>query len=307
MFRHFVATSMAVVVFCLLPGPADARPRATRSDSLPSSRLNREQTVYLTVLATYNYDSSLGLYVYDYSVTNDYSSDSAVELFGFDSVGPTTAIDSPYGWIALRGFQGHSESIIWSAVGTSGAIPTDLTFLQQPASSAVYPGQTIAGFRLLSPYRPIYAEYYAMPFEPLRSVDTEDEDPSGPFSVEDPGLWDRESFGWIDVPGTEPPVLGADSSLHLRDELMAPSQNPARGRVGIAFSLGRDVSVELDVLDVGGRRVKRIESGRLRAGLYRRIWDGRDQSGKDVPAGVYFMRLRVDGRQCGSHSVVMLR
>jgi flagellar hook assembly protein FlgD len=49
-----------------------------------------------------------------------------------------------------------------------------------------------------------------------------------------------------------------------------------------------DASVE--VLDVAGRRVRTIHSGSASAGPLMLTWDGRDASGRETPAGLYFAR-----------------
>jgi flagellar hook assembly protein FlgD len=50
-----------------------------------------------------------------------------------------------------------------------------------------------------------------------------------------------------------------------------------------------------DVLDVTGRRVRRLASGLQDAGLREVTWDARDEGGRSVSAGVYFVRLRGEG------------
>jgi len=56
----------------------------------------------------------------------------------------------------------------------------------------------------------------------------------------------------------------------------------------ISFALENDANVSLDVLDLQGRVVDRIEQGFLAAGTYERSWS----NSSSAPAGLYFMRLR---------------
>ncbi len=55
--------------------------------------------------------------------------------------------------------------------------------------------------------------------------------------------------------------------------------------------------------DSRGRTVRRFELGALDAGPYRAAnaprWDGRDDAGRTVAAGVYWARLWVDDRAIG--------
>ena len=51
----------------------------------------------------------------------------------------------------------------------------------------------------------------------------------------------------------------------------------------------------LEVLDVGGRRVRILLDERRPAGRHRVTWDGRDHYGGLVADGVYFLRLTANG------------
>jgi flagellar hook assembly protein FlgD len=62
--------------------------------------------------------------------------------------------------------------------------------------------------------------------------------------------------------------------------------------VTIRFDLPAPGEASLVVFDVTGRRVRTIVSGRLDAGRYAPVWDGRDDAGSRVAAGVYFVRLQ---------------
>ncbi len=73
--------------------------------------------------------------------------------------------------------------------------------------------------------------------------------------------------------------------------------NPFNPAVVIPLDLATDAAgVSLTVHDVLGRRVRQVWEGPLRAGSHRFVWDGRDEAGKDVAAGVYIYRVEMDGR-----------
>jgi len=75
-----------------------------------------------------------------------------------------------------------------------------------------------------------------------------------------------------------------------------PAPNPARGPVLLSFRLPRATPVRLAVYGVDGRRVRDLMSGTQPAGSHAVTWDLDDQSGRPVPAGVFFARLEVEGR-----------
>jgi flagellar hook assembly protein FlgD len=64
--------------------------------------------------------------------------------------------------------------------------------------------------------------------------------------------------------------------------------------------------VELGVFNARGELVRTLARGDHPAGKQRVSWDGRDNAGREVGSGVYFIRLRTDGG-CASEKVVKLR
>jgi flagellar hook assembly protein FlgD len=52
--------------------------------------------------------------------------------------------------------------------------------------------------------------------------------------------------------------------------------------------------VQVSIFDVSGRLVKVLEKGNLAAGEYSRIWQGRDEGGRPVASGAYYVPLVVD-------------
>ena len=95
---------------------------------------------------------------------------------------------------------------------------------------------------------------------------------------------DDTSLAFVDVtPRTGPGSRG----LNLR-----ALPNPFGASTTVLFTLARDEHVEVDVLDVTGRQVRRLVTGSLSAGEHRAQWDGRDDMGSNVRAGLYMTRVR---------------
>ena len=73
--------------------------------------------------------------------------------------------------------------------------------------------------------------------------------------------------------------------------------NPFNPAVVLPLDLAKDAAeVSLTVYDVLGRRVRQVWDGPLGVGSHRFVWDGRDEVGKGVAAGVYIYQVEVDGR-----------
>jgi hypothetical protein len=72
--------------------------------------------------------------------------------------------------------------------------------------------------------------------------------------------------------------------------------NPFGRGTAIDYALPREGWVRLEVLDTAGRRVRVLALEFQKAGEHRVSWDGRDEGGQDVAAGVYYIRLQHDGK-----------
>jgi len=78
--------------------------------------------------------------------------------------------------------------------------------------------------------------------------------------------------------------------------LGAPSPNPFASRTELGFTAPAEGRVRIAVFDAEGRRVALLADGDVRAGLHAVAWDGRDDGGRAMPAGVYLVRLAGFGR-----------
>ncbi len=100
------------------------------------------------------------------------------------------------------------------------------------------------------------------------------------------------------------PVLGVPAPPGSALALGPPLPNPSRGRVGLRFLLPAGGAVRLEVYDVSGRRVKTLVSRELGPGEHEAAWEGRDEAGRVVGAGLYFARLRALDRTVTRRLVV---
>jgi len=82
--------------------------------------------------------------------------------------------------------------------------------------------------------------------------------------------------------------------------------NPFNKRTGINYALPRAGKVEIKVYDVGGRKVKTLVSEKLEPGYYKTLWYGKDNIGRKVSAGIYFIRMNTKGFE-SQHKVIFVR
>ena len=112
------------------------------------------------------------------------------------------------------------------------------------------------------------------------------------------GFWS----GGLAVTGVEDgdvPTLPAVFRLH------AAGPNPFVDRTRVAFELPRTAMTRVALYDVAGRLVRVLADEPLAAGAHQRAWDRRDQSGRPVSSGVYFLRIDA-GPDQGRQKLVVL-
>lgn len=88
----------------------------------------------------------------------------------------------------------------------------------------------------------------------------------------------------------DPPV-----AAHHPFALAGAIPNPARASTSLRFSLPHAARATLELFDSQGRRVRTLADGEHAAGEHTIGWNGLDQHGHAVRAGVYFARLTSEG------------
>jgi hypothetical protein len=72
-----------------------------------------------------------------------------------------------------------------------------------------------------------------------------------------------------------------------------PRTDPLSGSKRMSWTLLRSAPVELTIIDITGRRIRHLASGVFSAGVHDFTWDGRDDDGRAVRTGAYFVAGRV--------------
>ncbi len=153
-------------------------------------------------------------------------------------------------------------------------------FLVDPSEGSPHPGAITRSADLLSPDLAEGDLFYIL----IAAADYQ-----GNLSLRfDPSSAANALFG----PFFVGPVSGAPAQDETPDAFsVSVRPNPSAGEPAIRLGLARGGPVQAMVFDVGGGQVRELFAGSLQAGVRTLTWDGRDQTGRPVPSGAYFVRV----------------
>jgi alpha-glucosidase len=103
---------------------------------------------------------------------------------------------------------------------------------------------------------------------------------------------------------TTMPIPGSAGQARLLLNVIRP--NPFATETRVTYTRMGGSPTLLTIYDSAGRRVRTLVHAAQSAGTYNASWDGNNETGAPVPAGVYFCRLSV-GAQTASRRVQRLR
>jgi len=100
-------------------------------------------------------------------------------------------------------------------------------------------------------------------------------------------------------------TTGVDS-LPAGLRLAPATPNPFDERARLALSLdGPRARLEVGIYAVDGRRLRTLHSGPAAGGELNFAWDGRDESGRALAAGVYLLRAETEREQAGQRLTLL--
>ena len=96
----------------------------------------------------------------------------------------------------------------------------------------------------------------------------------------------------MDLPGRDIQV-GVDIDIPESISLLGNYPNPFNPTTTIEFTLPEAGFANLIIYNVTGQKVRELSEGHMSAGLHTVVWNGRDDLGLPVSAGVYVSRLEM--------------
>jgi hypothetical protein len=104
-------------------------------------------------------------------------------------------------------------------------------------------------------------------------------------AIDDVTMYDAAAGQLLHVPPGDLSRLG----------FRTPWPNPSRNDVLLTLAVPSSAPLEVDVLDIAGRRVHSLFRGTPGVGELAMRWDGRTSDGGVAKAGLYFVRARLGG------------
>ena len=91
-------------------------------------------------------------------------------------------------------------------------------------------------------------------------------------------------------------VEAAPEQLPHRISLSPNYPNPFNAGTTIEYALPKAAKVELAIYNIKGQQVRQLVQGLQQPGHKKLTWNGKDNRGKDISSGVYFLRLMIDNQ-----------
>ena len=83
--------------------------------------------------------------------------------------------------------------------------------------------------------------------------------------------------------------------------------NPFNPSTTINFSIPKESNVELSIFNIKGQKVKNLVTNNFEKGNYSVVWLGKDEAGKSVSSGVYFYKIKFDGKNESVKKCLLLK
>jgi subtilisin family serine protease len=199
--------------------------------------------------------------------------DKSITAVFVDIAPPEVTLTSPNGGEVWN--YGENQPITWTATDNVGVTAVDLAYSTD--GGATYPNVIATGLANTGSY------LWAVPNDATLTarvrVTAHD---AAALSTSD----DSDANFEIAVP------LEAVADVLLGPgEVLGVYPNPAYSGANVLYRIPQATSVDVSVYDVTGHMVRKIAFGAFPGGVRTLKWDGRDESGKPVSAGIYLVRL----------------
>jgi hypothetical protein len=115
--------------------------------------------------------------------------------------------------------------------------------------------------------------------------------PCPPYRYIPENFYPFDSVTWsYSILGKPEPDVAVDEEVfdsYRQDLLTLSGPSPFNSTTTFQINLTERDNIRLYICDIGGRRLRQLESGMLDSGTYSYSWNARDDHGRELPSGVY--------------------
>ena len=90
-------------------------------------------------------------------------------------------------------------------------------------------------------------------------------------------------------------IITAQVNIPEKFELSQNYPNPFNSETAFKLTIAKEGNITLTIFDLLGREVRQLINEYKKVGYYIVKWDGKDNSGNSVSAGIYFCQMRGEG------------
>jgi len=83
--------------------------------------------------------------------------------------------------------------------------------------------------------------------------------------------------------------------------------NPFNPRTTISYAIPQKSKIEISIYNIKGQKVKTLVNEEKERGIWKEVWNGKDDNNKTVSSGVYLYKLNVDGKTRAVKKCLMLK
>lgn len=91
------------------------------------------------------------------------------------------------------------------------------------------------------------------------------------------------------------------------DQLVSNYPNPFNPETTIMFTTGNNANIEISIYNIKGQKIKTLANEKMEAGEHQVVWNGTDDNGNSVSSGIYFYKMRSDGRYTSTKKMILMK
>ncbi|MCK5050780.1 MAG: T9SS type A sorting domain-containing protein [Candidatus Cloacimonetes bacterium] len=85
-------------------------------------------------------------------------------------------------------------------------------------------------------------------------------------------------------------------TISLETILLSNYPNPFNPTTTISFSISNESKIDISIYNIKGQKVKTLMNESFEKGSHSIIWDGEDETGNSVSSGIYYYKLKMNGK-----------